>query len=180
LGDSPGCLNFMCQRFGTPCPIFIGLANMNNNWHVPVILPAYTIYENGTYRAFRNVGTKYSDPGESPKRNNATFRQRRKFEIKYKILLFVRYLKYYEIVYCTGPCGSAVWVQVTHHLNSNDLFNNPTWNTYKINTLFTSCCSCLNTYVLCTLHVLQLRTCTVPESLWYDCVCKTLTFSTIY
>jgi len=50
---------------------------------------------------------------------------------------------------CTGPCGSLVWVQVKH----NNLFNKPTWNTYNINT-----CSCLNTYVLCTLHVLQLRT----------------------
>jgi len=81
---------------------------------------------------------------------------------------------------CTGLCGCLVRVQVTHHHNNNNLFNKPNWNTYNINTLFTSSCSCLNTYVLCTLHVLQLRTCTVPESLWYSCGCKTLTLSTIY
>ena len=51
---------------------------------------------------------------------------------------------------------------------------------YNINTLFTSSCLCLNTYVLCTLHVLQLRTYTVSESLSYSCGCNILTFSTIY
>ena len=71
---------------------------------------------------------------------------------------------------CTGPCGSLVWVQVTHRHNNNNSFNKPTWNTYNINTLFTSSCSCLNTYVLSTLHVLQLRMYTVPESLWYTVI----------
>jgi len=80
----------------------------------------------------------------------------------------------------TDPCGSSVWVQGTHHHNNNNSFNKPTWNTYNINTLFTSSCSCLNTYVLCTLHALQLRTCTVSDSLWCSCGCKTWTFSTIY
>ena len=49
---------------------------------------------------------------------------------------------------CTGPCNS---------------FNKPTWNTYNINTLFINSCSFLNTYVLITLPVLQLRTYTAPE-----------------
>ena len=64
---------------------------------------------------------------------------------------------------CTGLCGSLVWVQVIHHHNNNILFNKPIWNTYNINTLFTSSCSCLNTHVLCTLPVLQIRTYTLPE-----------------
>ena len=74
---------------------------------------------------------------------------------------------------CTDPCGSLVWVQVAHHHNNNNLFNKRTCNTYNINTLFTSSFSCLNKHVLCTLHVLQLRSCTVPESLRYNCGSKT-------
>ena len=80
---------------------------------------------------------------------------------------------------CTGPCGSLVCVQVAHRHNNDNSLNKPTWNTYNINTLFTSSCSCVNTYVLCTLHVLQLRTYRVPEYLCYSCGCKTLNFSTI-
>ena len=41
-------------------------------------------------------------------------------------------------LYCTGPCGSSVWVQVTHHHNNSSSFNKPTWSTYNVNTLFTS------------------------------------------
>ena len=37
---------------------------------VPVILPAYTTYEDGTNSVFRNVGTQSSGDGGSPKRNN--------------------------------------------------------------------------------------------------------------
>ena len=46
-----------------------------------VIIPAYTAYVDGTDRVFRNVSTQNSDTGESPKRNNTTFRTQRKFEI---------------------------------------------------------------------------------------------------
>ena len=38
--------------------------------------------EDGTDRAFRNVGTSNYDAGESLKSKNTTFRTRRKFEIK--------------------------------------------------------------------------------------------------
>jgi len=34
---------------------------------IPVILPAYTAYEDGTDSVFRNVGIQNSDAGESPK-----------------------------------------------------------------------------------------------------------------
>ena len=53
-------------------------------------------------------------------------------------------------IHCTGSCGNLVWVEVTHHHKNNNLFNKPIWNTYSINTLYTSSRSCLNTYVLCT------------------------------
>ena len=43
----PRRLNFMCRRFRTPCPIFVG----------GVSRPAYTTYEDGTDRVFLNVGT---------------------------------------------------------------------------------------------------------------------------
>jgi hypothetical protein len=49
---------------------------------IPVILPAYTAYEDRTDSVFRNVGIQNSDAGELPKRNNTTFRRRRNFEIK--------------------------------------------------------------------------------------------------
>ena len=39
-------------------------------------------YENGIYRVFRNVGTKNSDLGESPKRKNTIFTLQLKFGIK--------------------------------------------------------------------------------------------------
>ena len=83
-------------------------------------------------------------------------------------------------LYCTSPCGSLVLVPVTHQHNNNNLFNKKTRNTYNINTLFISSCSCLNMYELCKLHVLRLRTCTVPKSLWYSCGSKTLKFSAVY
>jgi len=34
----------------------------------------YTAYEDGTDIVFRNVGTQNSDAGESPRRENTTFR----------------------------------------------------------------------------------------------------------
>jgi len=40
---------------------------------IPVILPAYIAYENGTDRVFQNVGTQNSDARESPKRMNTTY-----------------------------------------------------------------------------------------------------------
>jgi hypothetical protein len=39
-------------------------------------------YEDGKERMFRNVGIYNSDSGELPRRKHATFRRRRKFEIK--------------------------------------------------------------------------------------------------
>jgi len=39
---------------------------------IPVILPAYTAYEDGTDRVFWNVGTLNSDAGESLKNKNVT------------------------------------------------------------------------------------------------------------
>ena len=38
-------------------------------------------YEDGTNRKFRNVGTKSSDAGRSPKKHNTAFNTWRKFEI---------------------------------------------------------------------------------------------------
>jgi hypothetical protein len=46
----PRRLNLMCRRFETLGSIFP--SNL-----VPVILPAYTTYEDGTERVFRNAGT---------------------------------------------------------------------------------------------------------------------------
>jgi hypothetical protein len=60
----PRRLNFICQRFGTLCPNFIGA------------------YEDGTDIVFRNVGIQNSDAGELPRRKHTTFRTLRKFEIK--------------------------------------------------------------------------------------------------
>ena len=44
---------------------------------------------------------------------------------------------------CAVPALVEVWYgcKLTHHHNNNNLFNKPTWNTYNINTLFTSSCS---------------------------------------
>ena len=53
FGVIPRRLNFMCRRFGTLCYIFIGGVN---------ILPAYTIYEDGTQSV--------------PKRRHIKFRRR--------------------------------------------------------------------------------------------------------
>ena len=39
---------------------------------IPVFLPTYTAYEEGTDRVFWNSGIQYSDTGESPKRKNTT------------------------------------------------------------------------------------------------------------
>jgi hypothetical protein len=47
-----------------------------------LLFSAYTAYEDGTDRVFRNIGIYNSDTGESPKRKNTTFRTQRKFEIK--------------------------------------------------------------------------------------------------
>jgi hypothetical protein len=54
----PRHLNFIFQRFGTLCPIFIG-----------GYLPAY---EDGTGRVFRNVGIENSDARELPRRKHTT------------------------------------------------------------------------------------------------------------
>jgi hypothetical protein len=43
--------------------------------------PAYTIYEDGRDRVYRNVDIYNSDAGESPKRKNTTFRTPRKINI---------------------------------------------------------------------------------------------------
>jgi len=51
------------------------------HWRCKKILPAHTIYEDGTDRGFRNVCASNPHAGESPKRKNTTFRTRRKCEI---------------------------------------------------------------------------------------------------
>jgi hypothetical protein len=60
----PQHLNFICRHYIT--------------LHL-FLLPAYTVYEDGTDRVFRNVGKYNSDAGKSPKRKNITFRTWRKF-----------------------------------------------------------------------------------------------------
>jgi len=62
----PRRLNFMCRRFGTLCPIFIGRANKKNNRDVPVILPAYNNYEDGT-KCSETSAHKIQKPGNHPK-----------------------------------------------------------------------------------------------------------------
>ena len=63
----PWRFNFICRCFRT---LYLFL------------LPAYTVYENGTDRVFGNVSKYNSDTGESPKRKNTTFSTWRKFEVK--------------------------------------------------------------------------------------------------
>jgi len=48
-------------------------------------------------------------------------------------------------VYCTSPCGNKVWVQVTQHYNSNNLFNN-TILFSQISQDTPNSCSLLNTH----------------------------------
>jgi len=104
----PRRLNFMCRRFGTLChfhlhrwceqedgtrvlgylyrPRFgsklpnLYLYKCPNNL-VPVILPAYTAYEDGTDSVPKRWHIKF-ESRESPKRKNTAFRTRRMFEIK--------------------------------------------------------------------------------------------------
>ena len=57
----PPRVNFVCRRFGTVCPIFIGGVDKKNDWDEFVrgfILLAHTTYEDGTDRVFRNVGKR--------------------------------------------------------------------------------------------------------------------------
>jgi hypothetical protein len=49
---------------------------------IPVILPTYSAYKDGTDRVFRNVGIQNSNARESPRRKDTTFRKWRKFEKK--------------------------------------------------------------------------------------------------
>jgi len=64
------------------CPLLaIGWGNFEPNIYlykypsnlVPVIIHAYTTYEDGTDWVLRNVGTYNSDAGESPERKNTTY-----------------------------------------------------------------------------------------------------------
>ena len=61
----PWCLNFICRRFGTLCPIFIG--------YQPMKMEQTACSETSAY--------KIQTPGIYPK-ENITYRTRRKFEIK--------------------------------------------------------------------------------------------------
>ena len=55
---------------------------------------SYPVYEDGTDRAFRNVGIQQSDAGEIPKRmHTSRFKTRRKFEIKKTFLSFQKWAK---------------------------------------------------------------------------------------
>jgi hypothetical protein len=68
-------LNFIYRRFGTHSPFHL-------HRRCKYELPTCTTYKDGSDRVFRNVGIENSNVRESPKRKNATFRTRRKFEIK--------------------------------------------------------------------------------------------------
>ena len=66
FGVIPRCLNFICLRFGTLCPIFIGRANKKNNWGE--ILLVHTTYEDGTDSVCAETSTyKIQTPGNYPK-----------------------------------------------------------------------------------------------------------------
>jgi len=82
----PGRLKFMCRRFGTVFHLHRQVDVSRMNYDVFIIptsfyahLPAY---EDGTDRVFRNVGIQTSDVGVLPKRKHATYRTRRKLEIR--------------------------------------------------------------------------------------------------
>jgi hypothetical protein len=72
----PRRLNFMCRRFGTLYPIFVGGVNRKNNRDeaarvfkqvLLVILPTYTTYEDET-ECSETSAYKIQTPGNHPKR----------------------------------------------------------------------------------------------------------------
>jgi hypothetical protein len=62
--------SIMCRRFGALSSIFIGGVSRNNNI-TPVILSAYTAYEDGTGSS--ETLAQNTEAGETPKRKNTKF-----------------------------------------------------------------------------------------------------------
>jgi len=74
----PRRLIVVCRRFGTLYLFHLHRLDVKYE----VLHTSHPAYEDGTDRAFRNVGIQQSDAGEMPKRIHTRFKTRRKFEIK--------------------------------------------------------------------------------------------------